>query len=195
MMRGRRTTRPKGHRDRLLPIVADAFAQLGYRRATTAELARRCKVRENVLYRVWPSKNDMFIAAIDYIFSMSLEIWNQLPTKRGRVSAARQLLEYEAVHHGEFKLYRIVFAALGETDDPAIREALQRMYLRFHEFIATRLRDDAPTAHVDAETAAWAFIGIGTISSISREVALMSEKRRQAMFRQIGGMLLKPNKP
>ena len=36
----------------LLPVVARAFAELGYRRTTTADLARRCGVRENVLYRL-----------------------------------------------------------------------------------------------------------------------------------------------
>ena len=32
-------------RKQLLPVIARAFAELGYRRATTAELAQRCKVR------------------------------------------------------------------------------------------------------------------------------------------------------
>ena len=36
-------------RRELLPVIARAFAELGYRRATTAELARRCGVRENIL--------------------------------------------------------------------------------------------------------------------------------------------------
>ena len=52
-------------RNELLPIIAETFTRLGFRRTTTAELAKRCKVRENILYRLWPDKKAMFIAAID----------------------------------------------------------------------------------------------------------------------------------
>ena len=41
-------------RRELLPVVTDAFAELGYRRTSTAELAERCNVRVNILYRLWP---------------------------------------------------------------------------------------------------------------------------------------------
>lgn len=181
---------PKGHRDRLLPVVTAAFAQLGYRRATTAELAHRCRVRENVLYRVWPTKKDMFLAAIDYVSDLSLQTWHQLLAKGGKESAAQRVLEYEAIHHGEFGLYRIVFAGLGETDDPAIREALRQMYMRFHQFIAECIQGDTATIPADADLAAWAFVGIGTVSNISRELALMTETRRRNLFQRVGKMLL-----
>jgi AcrR family transcriptional regulator len=171
-------------------VVAAVFAELGYRRATTAELARRCRVRENVLYRVWPSKKEMFLAAIDYVSESSLQVWRQLLSKGGKGSAAQRVLEYEAVHHGEFGLYRIVFTGLSETDDPEIREALRRMYLRFHDFIVEQIGGDKTAPQADGDLAAWAFVGIGTVSNISRELGLMGDARRQALFRKIGQSLL-----
>ena len=51
-------------REKLLPIVARTFAECGYRRATTAKLAQRCKVRENILHRLWPDKKTMFLASM-----------------------------------------------------------------------------------------------------------------------------------
>jgi AcrR family transcriptional regulator len=182
--------KPKGHRDRLLPVVAAAFAELGYRRATTAELARRCGVRENVLYRVWPTKKDMFLASIEYVSESSLAIWHRLLARPGKQSSARRVLEYEAVHHGEFGLYRIVFAGLGETDDPHIREALRRMYLRFHGFIVEQIRHDQGNARAGLDLLAWAMVGIGTVSNISRELDLMTERSREALFRKLGESLL-----
>ncbi len=182
---------PQGHPDRLLPLVAAAFAELGYRRATTAEIAARCGVRQNVLYRVWPSKKAMFVAAIEYVSAMAVEIWQGLLARSDKQPAARRLLEYEAVHHGEFGLYRIVFAGLSETKDPEIRAALRRMYLRFHKFIVDQVGGPQRTAtRTDAEVLAWAFVGIGTVSNISRELGLMDETKRRALFRQIGGRLL-----
>lgn len=188
-MRARIRTEPKGHRDRLLPVVAGAFAELGYRRATTAELARRCGVRENVLYRVWPTKKAMFLAAIAYVSDSSLEIWLKLLARPGRKPGAQRVLEYESVHHGEFGLYRIVFAGLGETDDPDIRHALRQMYLRFHGFILEQLQG-AGRGRDAADLAAWAMVGIGTISNISRELGLMGDRMREGLFRTIGTSLL-----
>lgn len=39
-------------RKEFMPKVAAAFIELGYRGTTSAQLARRCGVRENVRYRV-----------------------------------------------------------------------------------------------------------------------------------------------
>ena len=190
-----RSTPPKGHPQRLLPVVAAALAELGYRRAPTAELARRCGVRENVLYRVWPTKKAMFVASIDYVLESSLEVWRRLLTRPGKAPAAQRLLEYEAVHHGEFGLYRIVFAGLSETEDPAIHKALRSMYRRFHRFVVEQVQGDSTVADEQAELAGWALVGVATVSNISRELKLMGEPLRQAMFRKVGAALLQKRQP
>jgi AcrR family transcriptional regulator len=184
----RSKTLPKGHRDRLLPRVAHAFVELGYRGATTAELARQCGVRENVLYRVWPNKKEMFISAIEYVSALSLETWERLLANPDKRSPAERLLEYEAVHQGEFGLYRIVFSGLSETDDLDIREALRSMYLRFHRFVSAQLAASEPGSA--EHLLAWAFVGLATVSNISRELGLMTEPQRQGLFRDVGRRLL-----
>ncbi|MEZ6193430.1 MAG: TetR/AcrR family transcriptional regulator [Phycisphaerales bacterium] len=68
----------KERRAELVPVLAQAFADLGYRRATTAELAERCGLRENQLYRLWPNKKAMFLASIDYLYEFSAETWREL---------------------------------------------------------------------------------------------------------------------
>ena len=183
-------------RRELLPVVARAFAEMGYRRTTTADLARRCGVRENILYRLWPDKKAMFVAAIDYVFDLSAETWARLleqPAKRQ--SAARKLLEHEASHHGELGLYRIVFAGLSETDDPEIREALGRMYEHFQKFIREqiekhRAESDGDGGKVTSTSAAWAVIGLGTVANIGRELGLMDESDRKRLMEQAGRCLL-----
>ena len=47
-------------RRELIGTVATTFAELGYRRTTTANLAERCGVQEAILYRLWPDKRAMF---------------------------------------------------------------------------------------------------------------------------------------
>jgi len=182
-------------REKLLPIVARAFAELGYRRATTAELAQRCSVRENILYRLWPDKRAMFIASIDYVYEQAASAWQEVLSKTdGTADTAVRLLIHEAEHYGESGLHRIIFAGLSEIDEPEIREALRKMYGRFHRFIrdqVTAHRNGAGINGVpDATAAAWAIVGLGNVANISRELGLLTGPGRKRMFGEAGRLLL-----
>lgn len=182
-------------RKQLLPIVAATFAELGYRRTTTAELGRRCKVRQNILYRLWPDKKAMFVAAIEYVYERSVETWKKLLTDgNGKATAAQRLLRYESEHHGESGLYRIVFAGLSETDDPDIRKALSHMYGRFHRFIRERIAAHhaagGKRSQPDAVVSAWTIVGLGTVANIVQELDLMTPRRRKRFIADVGRFLL-----
>lgn len=182
-------------RRELLPVVAQAFAELTYRRATTAELAKRCKVRENILYRLWNDKKAMFIAAIDYVFDLSAQTWGKLLAEcRSPSDGAWHLLEYESKHQGEFGLYRIIFAGLSEADDPDIRTALQRMFERFQQFLANQITAARPrnagNAMLEPGLSAWAVLGLGTAANITRELKLLNDRQRQALIGKAGELLL-----
>jgi len=182
-------------RQELMPIVARTFAELGYHRATTAELAHRCGIQENILYRLWPDKKAMFIAAIEYVYHSAADAWNELLADdgSGRTTAER-LLTYESKHHGDYGYYRVVFAGLSETDDPEVREALREMYGRFQQFIrrqigAHRGANDKRLVP-DAEVAAWAVVGLATVADIGRELGLLSDRRRTRLLADVGKMVL-----
>ncbi|MCB9870985.1 MAG: TetR/AcrR family transcriptional regulator [Planctomycetes bacterium] len=187
-----RPSQAEEQRTRLLPILVDAFVELGYRRCTTAELARRCEVRENILYRLWPDKKAMFIAAIEHVFTVSAQAWSRVRTGDGG-SAAERILAHEARHHGEFGNFRIVFAGLSEADDPEIRRALRHMYQHFHAIIEAEVathRNAAGREPGDAALAAWALIGIATTANIGRQLRFLSQDQRRALFEGIGRRLL-----
>lgn len=190
-----RPSQTSERRRELLPIVAETFADLGYRRTTTAELARRCRVQENILYRLWDDKKAMFIAAIEYVYELSAHVWRQLLNAEDDVtSSAERLLGYEASHHGEFGHYRIVFAGLSETDDYEIRAALSDMYRRYQRFITTQIRahrqDRGAGGGPDPAIAAWAIVGLGTVANISRELGLVDDRERHQLLSEIGHTLL-----
>lgn len=187
-------------RKSLLPIVARTFAELGYRRATTAELAQRCKVRENILYRLWPDKKAMFIASIDYVYEQAASTWRKL--LRGaddNAGVAVRLLEHEAEHYGESGLHRIILAGLSQTDEPEIREALRTMYGRFHRFIRGQIvahRNGGRTSGMPDETVcAWAIVGLGNMANISRELGLLTDRGRKRLFSEAGRLLLGGQSP
>jgi AcrR family transcriptional regulator len=191
-----------GDAKRMLPLVARAFAELGYRRATTAALAKRCGVRENVLYRAWPSKKAMFLAAIDHVWRRSTEIWSGLIAELGAsgAQAARVILEYESKRHGETGLYKLIFAGLTEAHDRQIAGALRTMYRRFHEFIAEQV--GALRANVAGPNSgsgpgdsqrSWGLLGVATMIHIDRELNLLRPAERATFFSDLARLLIDPN--
>lgn len=180
-------------RREFLPIVAGAFAELGYRRLTSAELSTRCGVGENVLYRIWPDKQAMFLAALEWVYLASERVWERLLEECAEgESAFLRLLAHEARHLGEHGLYRIVFAGLSETDDPRIRAALQDLYGRFHAFVRRQLsahRAAGASGDLDAETAAWAIVGLGTVANLGRELRLIGPERRESLLWGAGRLI------
>jgi TetR/AcrR family transcriptional repressor of nem operon len=181
-------------RKNLLPIVCRVFSQRGYRRTTTAEMARQCKVRENILYRLWADKKAMFLAAIDDIFERRAAAWQTLLADRPPArEAGQRLVAYEAEHQGEFGFYRVVFTALAETDDADIRAALVRMYRRFHEIVLGRVkagRQGRPRRPgLPADFASWALIGLATVSNVIRELDLLKPRQRERMFAAVAQWL------
>lgn len=178
-------------KDELLPILVATFAELGYRRATTSALARRCQVQETILYRIWPDKKSMFVDAIDYVADNNLRIYREvMEHAAGSGNPAEALLAYESRHIGEFHNYRIVFAALSETSDPDIQHALQRAYRRIHTFLVEVVARHTADTGVNAGPVSWGLIGVGTIMTILDDLGLMEGRERAEVIRQIGMLLL-----
>jgi len=180
---------------RLLPIVCEVFSELGYRRTTTAELAHRCDVRENILYRLWPDKKAMFLAAIEHIFRARAEMWNEILADRpAPEQAVERIVKYESQHQGEFGFYRIVFTALTETDDDDIRVALVGMYKRFHQLVCSQVKAGRGSGDLESalpvELAAWGLLGLATISNVIRELKLLPPRQRERMFATVAKCLV-----
>jgi AcrR family transcriptional regulator len=177
-----------------VPTIAATFAELGYRRTTTAILAERCGLTEVALYRLWPDKRAMFVAAIGHVGANTERIWDGLAAARGSASVAERILRHESRHLGEFGFHRILFAGFSETDDPAIRGALRAVYDRLlariarhvAEHRAARKAKDLPPALLTA----WALVGLGTATNLGRELDLLGERARNQLFAAVGAHLL-----
>lgn len=193
---------PEQRRVRLLPILTQAFIELGFRRATTAELAARCHLRENELYRIWKNKKAMFIDAVQQVYDTTLKAWSQLSVADESTSMAERALAHQAINQGRMGFYRIVFAGLQETDDAEIKAALKKLYRKFHESIVEMMLEHHAVSLADmsrakkaearnrAELAAWAMIGLGAIADIDRCVKLTSAQKRQHLMKTVGKTLL-----
>lgn len=190
-----RPQKSEERRRELLPVLATAFSELGYRRATTAELAERCEIRENILYRLWPDKKAIFLAALEYLFQRRMEKWKkELDKVSSKESNVARLVELTSKDLGENGLYRMIFAALNETDDLDIKRALQQLYRRYHQRLDTdlvtyrKLVGISPAA--DCGDLAWALIGLVSFMNIALDVELMDAKERKRLFTELALQLI-----
>jgi len=197
----RMLTAPERHRSELVPVLVDVFAERGYRKATTAYLAERCGIQEVELYRAWPSKRDMFLAAIDRVFEAVRAEWSQVieqvdgDNDAASQTAAQRLLSHQSLSHGDRGFYRIIFAGLSELDDPEIRRALRRLYSRFHGYVVEQVtahREDKGQASDEqsARRDAWALVGLAAVCDIGRSLGMLGRDERRNLLADVGAQLL-----
>lgn len=75
--RGRGRPKTQSDEDRLQSIIVTArktFAELGLVRTTTDIVASRCRISKQTLYRLFPSKNDLFLAVVVAHRQMMLDL-------------------------------------------------------------------------------------------------------------------------
>ena len=182
-------------RRQFTPLVAAAFIELGYRGTTTAELAQRCGVRENVLYRIWPTKKAMFLDAVEYVFTATMSAWDGVTKDKALGdTVAERILRNQADYQGRLRLYRIVFAGLTE-DDPEIKNALRDVYRRLHTFISQqieehRVRYRRRRGGPAPELTAWAMIGLASVVDMQRELEILPVADRKRIMKEVGMALL-----
>jgi len=169
-----------------LALIADVFVESGYRRATTAKLAEHCGVRQNELYRIWPSKKAMFMDAIGYVFDVVSHNWKSGIRQNVHLTAAEQLIESQIKRRGDSRLHRIIFSGLNEVDDPDICKALRALYMQFHREIAGYVREHRQTKQLpntlSDDAIAWTMIGLGSIFDIQQELGQGTLKQRREML-------------
>lgn len=185
-----RPSKSEDRRRELLPVLAAAFGELGYRRATTAELAERCQVQENILYRLWPDKKTIFIAALGYLFQRRMDKWKkELDKVSSTKSRIVRLVELTSKDLGENGLYRVIFSALQETDDAEIKLAMQQLYRRYHvnlqAELVTNRKPSSNSTPTECGDLAWALISLVSFMNIAVDLELMDSKERKRFFSEM----------
>lgn len=184
-------------RESFLPKISQCFAKHGFRGTTTARLAEACDVRENVLYRIWPSKKEMFLDCIEHIYELTMELWQELPESTDGRTRAEMILLYQAEDHGLLRYYRLVFAGLLE-DDPDIRKSLRKLYRKFQTFLKQTAEEHREQKGIsqtlNSEVSAWALMGLAAMVDIQRELRILSSAEREKFMIEAGTEILEPGK-
>lgn len=167
-------------REQLLDCAADLFAEMGYARATTAELAKAAGVTEPIIYRHFKSKRELFIALIRRTGDQTLERWSHhLEGADDPADRLRRLIgDNPMVAPSGRQGYRVFLQAISEVGhDPDIRSALEDHIRKLHGFLKHEL-DNAQanrrvTTRFSADLIAWLLIysGLGYGVSSAMQIA------------------------
>jgi AcrR family transcriptional regulator len=167
----------------LIETAIRVFSEGSYRGTTTAEIARAAGVSEPILYRHFASKRDLYLAALEHVWSQARAAWEAALAQEPDVLAA-----LAAMGRGQFvardckhQLSELWVQALSEaTEDPALRKYLRKHMREVHDFFAAMLRrgQEEGVLHsdrdVDAE--AWVFLAGGILGMVGRRVGLLDDE-------------------
>lgn len=154
-------------REQLLDCAATLFAQQGYARATTAQLARSAGVTEPIIYRHFKSKRDLFVALIERTGRRTLEQWGRdLKGSTDPADRLRRLIGDNPMVSPEGRdAYRVFLQAISEVDDAKIQASIARHIGSVHEFLTAELlraqEAHKVTTKYSPQMLAWLMINIG----------------------------------
>lgn len=154
-------------RAQLLETAAELFAEHGYARATTSQLAKAAGVTEPIIYRHFGSKRDLFIALIQRTSEETIAFWeDQLSRADTPAERLSMLVDGNPMVHPRFRnAYRVILQAITEVSDPGIAQALRQHMATVHAFLAREIdsaqRAHRVTARYSPELIAWLLIDVG----------------------------------
>jgi len=166
----------------LIETAIRVFSDGSYRGTTTAEIARAAGVSEPILYRHFASKRDLYLAALDTVWSRMRAQWEDALAGSANVREAieRIVRSHVAVHDCKFQMAELWVQALGEAaEDHELRKHLRRHMREVHDFIAGVIRkgqeEGVLNAARNADAEAWTFLAGGVLGMVGRRIGLLDE--------------------
>ncbi len=163
--RGARMPR-RERRAQLLESALEVFVAQGYHAAAMDDIAERAGVSKPVLYQHFPGKLELYLALLDTSCDTIIDSCRQalLSTQdnKQRVEATIDVFyEYVAQDTGAF---RLVFES-DLTNEPAVREHVERVTTECAALIAEVIRDDTGLPDPASRLLAVSLVGMAQVSA------------------------------
>jgi AcrR family transcriptional regulator len=183
---GTRLPRP-ARRRQLLGAAQEVFVAQGYHAAAMDEIAERAGVSKPVLYQHFPGKLDLYLALLDEsadeLVGIVREALSSTTDNKQRVPATFQAFFDFVSSSGE--AFRLVFES-DLSNEPAVRERLDRTMRDCAEMISQFIREDAGLQDDEARLLGMALVGMAQVSSrywLSTDKAIPKDAAEQLLAR------------
>ena len=169
-------------RQAIIDAAVRVFSDGSYRGVTTAEIARAAGVSEPILYRHFGSKLELYLAAVEDVWTRVRTCWEQASeeTRDPQEWLAKVARANAPLTGSKFVLSELWIQALSEAgEEPELRKFLRRHLREVHDFLADGIRraqaEGTMRAELDADAEAWVFLAGGWLSAIGRRIGLLHE--------------------
>jgi TetR/AcrR family transcriptional regulator len=191
-------------RRQLLQTASKLFAEQGYARTTTAQLAQEAGVTEPIIYRHFASKRDLFVALVEETGSTTLKIWQEsLSSAKDPAERLAILLRQNpmiALGDQEAIAYRVILQSITEVDDSVIHKAVNAHFHALHDFLTGEVKAAQDAGEVrsrfPAEMIAWMLVDVALGYGVMQAMGVRDTNRTsngQPLSEIIGEILL-PNR-
>ena len=176
-------------RRQILDAAVDVFARLGFASAGTADIARAAGIGEPTIYRYFPSKREVYIAAIRRASDEIFEHWQRIADEAPDALTALQQLGIwyfqRLQDHPELLMLRS--RSISEAPDEGITAVVREEYLRVVRFVQDAFRraqsEGLISAEEDVATMAWMFMAVGSLLDQSIVLGLGDELSTEQVIR------------
>lgn len=125
-------------RAEILDAATDLFAEFGYSEAVTQDLADKLQVGKGTIYRYFPSKRELFLAAVDRVMRrMRIHVDQALEGAADKLERIERgtiaFLSFFAQHPKFVELLILERALFKDRTTPTYIEHRERNKLRWHE--------------------------------------------------------------
>ncbi|MBL8901042.1 MAG: TetR/AcrR family transcriptional regulator [Planctomycetes bacterium] len=184
----RRLAAPE-RKSELLRHALPIFAARGYAGTTTRELAKAARITEPILYRHFASKTELFLAVLECAETRVLEalasILESARGAKGRLEALAEGLE-PLLHELRLEL-RVLNGAASAEVEPAIAEAVKRIYARLAERLGAALAGSGLRRGLRSEHAGAFVLELGLGAALLRPlgVSVVTEESYGAQAKRL----------
>lgn len=128
-------------RSEIISAAIEVFAEVGYYRATTAQVAERAKISQPYVFRFFATKENLLLAALDASWSRVIESFRKLvETTSPEWLEAKLIQEYENIqklHQNEI-LLQMQAQTMREN---AIQESMRNGFREVRDLVLTAFRE------------------------------------------------------
>ncbi|WP_205699572.1 TetR/AcrR family transcriptional regulator [Conexibacter sp. SYSU D00693] len=127
-------------REALVEAAVRVFAERGFHATPTLDVAKAAGISQAYLFRLFPTKSELFVAAVDRAKDRILRTFDEAAATAGEEGALAAMgMAYEALVERDRDVLRLQLQSqVAAASDPAIRDAARRCFADLHDLVAQR---------------------------------------------------------